>query len=357
MIDREEIRKMVSSIVCSGHTQNIVDAGIVRDIVVQKERVAFTVVQWLDDPSISQWIEQKIRDVLAPTRCTTVHIRHRLATEQEKQGILLKINPSDTSARIQPGREPTEHSFTIIAVASGKGGVGKTTVAINLAVALERKGLRVGLLDADIYGFSIPEMMNIRSLPAVDDEGNVYPVHHHGISVMSMGFFVEDNAPVVWRGPMLGKMLHKFIHTIQWGPLDILIVDLPPGTGDIALDVHQMLPTSSFLIVTTPHDTAAFVAARAGAMAKKTNHPIIGVVENMSWFEMTPGEKHLVFGSGGGQRLASVLETEQLVQLPLIPLAQQEQTAVYVEHPLMTPLFDHLAVHVIERTQCAMKTD
>lgn len=204
-----------------------------------------------------------------------------------------------------------------IAVASGKGGVGKSTVAVNLAVALQRLGKKVGLIDADIYGFSVPDMMGITTRPVV--RGNkVIPVERKGIKVISMGFFVEDNAPVIWRGPMLGKMLNNFFNEVEWGDLDYLLLDLPPGTGDIALDVHTMLPSCKEVIVTTPHPTAAFVAARAGAMAKRTEHEIVGVIENMAYFESKlTGEKEYVFGNGGGKKLSEELETDLLGQIPL----------------------------------------
>jgi len=204
-----------------------------------------------------------------------------------------------------------------LAIASGKGGVGKSTVSVNLAVSLARLGKKVGLIDADIYGFSVPDMMGITERPIVRGE-KIIPVERFGVKVISMGFFVEDNSPVIWRGPMLGKMLKNFFDEVEWGKLDYLLLDLPPGTGDVALDVHTMLPTSKEIIVTTPHPTAAFVAARAGAMAVRTNHEVVGVIENMSYFESkTTGEREYIFGKGGGQKLAEELQTDLLGQLPL----------------------------------------
>ena len=212
----------------------------------------------------------------------------------------------------------SERSGTqFIAVASGKGGVGKSTVTVNLAVALARRGKRVGLIDADIYGFSVPDMMGIEERPEIVD-GRIQPIDRFGVKVISMGFFVEDNSPIVWRGPMLGRMLRNFFQEVEWGDVDYVLLDLPPGTGDVALDVHQILPQSKEIIVTTPHATAAFVAARAGAMAITTEHEIIGVVENMSYYvNPSTKEKEYVFGRGGGAKLAETLHTPLLAQIPL----------------------------------------
>jgi len=233
---------------------------------------------------------------------------------------------------------------TYIAIASGKGGVGKSTVSVNLAVALARLGKKVGLIDADIYGFSVPDMMGITERPTVRGD-KIIPVERFGVKVISMAFFVEDNAPVIWRGPMLGKMLNNFFKEVEWGELDYLLLDLPPGTGDVALDVHTLLPSCKEIIVTTPHPTAAFVAARAGAMALRTEHEIIGVIENMSYYESRKtGEREYVFGKGGGEKLAKELQTELLGQLPLQQPDWNDDDfapSVYAEdHPIGTIYMD-----------------
>jgi ATP-binding protein involved in chromosome partitioning len=213
-------------------------------------------------------------------------------------------------------------------------------------------GKKVGLIDADIYGFSIPDMMGITDRPAVENE-KIIPVDRFGVKVISMGFFVEDNAPIIWRGPMLGKMLNSFFGEVEWGELDYLLLDLPPGTGDIALDVHSMLPSCKEIIVTTPHPTAAFVAARAGAMALKTEHEILGVIENMSYFESKlTGEKEYVFGKGGGDKLAEELNTEVLGRLPLAqPDWNEEEFApsIYQEDHRTGKLYLEIAEMVVNR--------
>lgn len=255
-------------------------------------------------------LQTQIVNVLKEAGAETVGIRfselaeevlaqHRQAAPEKEEKSLLT---SDT---------------TFIAIASGKGGVGKSTVSVNLAVSLARLGKKVGLIDADIYGFSVPDMMGITKRPVVRGE-KILPVERFGVQVISMGFFVEDNAPIIWRGPMLGKMLNSFFNEVEWGELDYLLLDLPPGTGDVALDVHTMLPACKEIIVTTPHPTAAFVAARAGAMALRTDHEILGIIENMAYFESKlTGEKEYVFGQGGGDKLAEELKTEVLGRLPL----------------------------------------
>ncbi len=246
------------------------------------------------------------------------------------------------------------NSVEFISIASGKGGVGKSTVAVNLAVALAREGKKVGLVDADIYGFSVPDMMGIDERPGIDGK-EIIPVERHGVKVISMAFFVEENAPVIWRGPMLGKMLTNFFTEVQWGELDYLLLDLPPGTGDVALDVHSMLPSSKEIIVTTPHPTAAFVAARAGAMAKHTEHTILGVIENMSYFESKEtGKKEYVFGKGGGKKLSDELETQLFAELPLEQPTWNPNDfspSIYQSDDRLGELYNSIARKVIASTQ------
>ena len=277
-------------------------------------------------------LQMKIVDVLKKAGIDSVGIRFGELSEEEVE----KYRVGESSDGL--GLLSPTNKTTFIAIASGKGGVGKSTVSVNLATSLARLGKRVGLVDADIYGFSVPDMMGITHRPVVRGE-RIIPVERLGVKVISMGFFVEDNAPIIWRGPMLGKMLTSFFQEVEWGELDYLLLDLPPGTGDVALDVHNMLPACKEIIVTTPHPTAAFVAARAGAMAIKTDHEVIGVIENMSYFESkVTTEKEYVCGRGGGEKLAEELQTELLGQLPLQQPDWNEEDfapSIYEEdHPL-----------------------
>jgi ATP-binding protein involved in chromosome partitioning len=315
--------------------QSTVGLGLIRDVVVRESSVSLTVVLHPDSMGKQAELHNQIADKLSKIFEGEPHLRFRPMTEHEKADTLSKLQPpgspkpsapagGEQAAPVKGHAAGLEHNHLLnpesgihfIAVASGKGGVGKSTVTVNLAVALARQGKRVGLIDSDIYGFSVPDMMGIEERPEQVGE-KIKPIERFGVKVMSMGFFVEDNSPVVWRGPMLGKMLRNFFMEIDWGKLDYLLLDLPPGTGDVALDVHQMIPQSKEIIVTTPHATAAFVAARAGSMALRTNHEIIGVVENMAYYEAKDGSRDYVFGRGGGARLAETLHTNLLAQFPL----------------------------------------
>ncbi|REB07884.1 chromosome partitioning protein ParA [Sporosarcina sp. BI001-red] len=294
-------------------------------------------------------LQTKVVEVLKAAGANSVGIRF----EELPQETLEKFRGTATAAEAQDLLSPI-NDVTFISIASGKGGVGKSTVSVNLAVGLARLGKKVGLIDSDIYGFSVPDMMGVTESPVIRGD-RIIPVERKGVKVISMGFFVEDNAPVVWRGPMLGKVLDQFFRDVEWGELDYMILDLPPGTGDVALDIHQMIPASKEIVVTTPHPTAAFVAARAGAMALQTDHALLGVIENMSWFaSKQTGEKEFVFGSGGGKRLAEELRTELLGQIPLgQPDWDEEDFApsVYAaDHPIGKIYLD-IAQNVIDNIQ------
>jgi ATP-binding protein involved in chromosome partitioning len=208
----------------------------------------------------------------------------------------------------------------VLAIASGKGGVGKSSVTVNLAVALSRLGHRVGLLDADIYGFSAPRMLEVAYPPIVVAKTIVPPVAH-GVRCISMGFFVDEDQGVAWRGPMLHKAIEQFLVDVHWGPLDFLLVDMPPGTGDVAMSVGQQLPKAELYVVTTPQPAAARVAVRAGSVGRQLRMPVRGVIENMSWFTSRDGERHELFGHGGGQLVAETLDVPLLGQIPLVPNA------------------------------------
>jgi ATP-binding protein involved in chromosome partitioning len=313
---REEVLKALQHLVDPHYGKSIVELGGIKDVVIKGQTVALTCVLSKDEGVNKDKLKQDITEVLTRKEIEQVHIRFRVMTDFERAQLGQEAGTRSAGSKSVSLLSPSS-KVQFIAVASGKGGVGKSTVTVNLAASLSRLGKKVGIMDADIYGFSVPDMMGIEEQPRLEND-HIIPVERHGVKVISMGFFVQDNAPVIWRGPMLGKMLRNFFNEVNWGDLDYMLLDLPPGTGDVALDVHQLLPGCKEIIVTTPHATAAYVAARAGAMALHTDHEIIGVVENMSYYSCSKcGNKDYIFGRGGGGKLAEELHTELLAQIPL----------------------------------------
>lgn len=312
MLKEDDVKKLVGELTEPFLHKPLFELNAIKEIKIKPEKnhVSVKVALAKTGTAEQMQLQQTIVNTLKGEGANTVGLRF----EELPEEIVSKYKQET------PERKTlltSEKQPVYLAVASGKGGVGKSTVSVNLAIAFARMGKKVGLVDADIYGFSVPDMMGITVRPTIDGDF-IIPVERFGVKVMSMGFFVEENAPVVWRGPMLGKMLNNFFNEVDWGELDYLILDLPPGTGDVALDVHTMLPSSKEIIVSTPHPTAAFVAARAGAMAIKTDHEVVGVIENMAYYESRKtGEKEYVFGKGGGEKLAEELRVPLLGKIPL----------------------------------------
>jgi ATP-binding protein involved in chromosome partitioning len=253
-------------------------------------------------------------------------------SDQQKAALQQKLGrggglPDGSLAQVQ----------NVICVGSGKGGVGKSTLTANLAAALAAEGKRVGVLDADVWGYSIPRMYGLGATrPPVSAERKIIPLDAHDVKVMSIGFFVEEDAAVVWRGPMLHKALTQFLQDVDWGVLDYLLIDLPPGTGDVSMTLAQLLPQAKFLIVTTPQATAQKVARRAAQMAEKVDLEIAGVIENMSGFTTPDGQRYAIFGEGGGEELADELDVPLLGTVPLtMPLRAQADAGLplVVEDP------------------------
>jgi len=234
------------------------------------------------------------------------------AQRTELRTTLRGDNPVNEIPFAQPG-SPTR----VYAVASGKGGVGKSSVTVNLAVALAERGLQVGVLDADIYGFSVPRMLGVTGKPTQVDK-MIMPPQAHGVKVISIGMFTPGNTAVVWRGPMLHRALQQFLADVYWGDLDVLLMDLPPGTGDIAISLAQLVPSAELLVVTTPQLAAREVAERAGSIALQTHQQIVGVVENMSWLEQPDGSRLELFGAGGGQAVSESLSESTGTRVPLL---------------------------------------
>jgi ATP-binding protein involved in chromosome partitioning len=368
MVTKEQLTELLQDVMDPQYQQSVVLLNFIKDVMIKEDGISLTYVTTVEDEDYKKWAQAQVTAAVEKLGTSLSRIRFRAITDYERSqldqyaGGPPKV--SNDEKKQKPQTEPSKSSSALlspdskvefIAVASGKGGVGKSTVTVNLAVALARLGKKVGIIDADIYGFSVPDMMGIDGQPAMEDN-RIIPVEKQGVKVISMGFFVQDNAPIIWRGPMLGKMLKNFFNEVNWGELDYLLLDLPPGTGDVALDVHQMLPGSKEIIVTTPHATAAFVAARAGAMAVSTNHEILGVVENMSYYECQHcGKPEYIFGRGGGGKLAEELHTELLAQIPLgVPdnhISEPDfSPSIYKESSRTGLLYIDLAKKIIRKT-------
>ncbi|MGZ9586045.1 Mrp/NBP35 family ATP-binding protein [Paenibacillus marinisediminis] len=316
----ERIQKAIAQLIDEEYEKPLVDIGLIRDVLIREQSVALTMLMKEEDSDKQAAYRSAITDALNRVDVQDVHVRIKLITKDEKDRIVAsRLTPIATPPKPVQKQSPLlnpESGVQFLSIASGKGGVGKSTVTVNLALALHRAGKRVGIIDADIYGFSIPDMLGITEKP-MKENNRIVPVERMGVHVISTGFFVDSNSPVIWRGPLLGKMLSTFLNEVEWPALDYILIDLPPGTGDIPLYVHQNIPQCSEIIVTTPHSTASFVAARAGAMAQKTNHHILGVVENMAYFEDDCGKRHYLFGQGGGTQLSEQLQTKLLAQIPI----------------------------------------
>lgn len=246
----------------------------------------------------------------------SVKVSMGVMSDEQKKALREKLNGGRPEKEI-PFAQP-DSLTRVIAVTSGKGGVGKSSVTANLAAAMSQAGLKVGVMDADIYGFSIPRMLGVDHDPQVIDGMIIPPVGAGGVKVMSIGMFVPDGQPVIWRGPMLHRALQQFLADVFWGDLDVLLIDMPPGTGDVAISIAQLLPDSQILVVTTPQVAAAEVAERAGSIASQTQQKVIGVVENMSFLPQPDGSRLEIFGNGGGQSVSARLGAQLGYEVPLL---------------------------------------
>jgi ATP-binding protein involved in chromosome partitioning len=296
----------------------ITDLGMVKGFTVADRRVTVELLLTVSGCPLRDKLNSDITAALTKIPgIEEVRIDFGVMTEEQRKALQATLRGGEAAAEpVIPFAQPGSRT-RVYAVASGKGGVGKSSVTVNLAAALAQRGLSVGVIDADIYGHSVPRMLGADGRPTrVEDM--IMPPQSHGVKVISIGMFTAGNAAVVWRGPMLHRALQQFLADVYWGDLDVLLLDLPPGTGDVAISLAQLLPNAEILVVTTPQMAAAEVAERAGAIAMQTHQRLVGVVENMSWLELPDGSRMEVFGSGGGQTVADSLTTTVGASVPLL---------------------------------------
>ncbi len=295
----------------------ITELEMVRSVEVDGGRVAVEILLTVPGCPMKDRITREVTAaVQAVPGVTDVEVRLDVMSDEQRQALRDRLRGGPGAAREIPFNKPGSGT-RVYAIASGKGGVGKSSVTVNLAAALAAQGLKVGVLDADVYGFSVPRMLGVTGRPTkVDDM--IMPPEAHGVKVISIGMFVPGNQPVVWRGPMLHRALEQFLADVYWGDLDVLLLDLPPGTGDVAISTAQLLPNAELIVVTTPQAAAAEVAERAGAIAMQTKQPLVGVIENMAGMTLPDGTVLDVFGAGGGQRVADSLSTTVGAPVPLL---------------------------------------
>ena len=317
----EAIQSALKGVKYPGFSRDIVSFGLVRSVDFTDGTATVKLAVTTSDPSIPPKIRDAVESAVAAisgVRSADVEIAVSQASAPPKA-----VRAGSNEATALPGIK------YVVAVASGKGGVGKSTFSVNFACALAERlrerspSLRVGLMDCDIYGPTVPLMIGLKGRPQIDGESLV-PMEAHGVKVMSMGFLVDDDTPVVWRGPMIMKTIQQFVQNVNWGELEVLVVDLPPGTGDAQLSLVQTIPLTGAVLVTTPQLAATQIARKGGLMLEKVNVPVLGVVENMSYFEdPASGQRNYLFGQGGGARTADMLGTDLLGQIPLDPAIRE----------------------------------
>lgn len=337
----EAVREALTQVEDPEIHKPITELGMVRDVTIGSEGdVAIGVYLTVQGCPMKDTITQRVDSAVSEVEgVRSVSVDLDVMSDEQRTELRKQLRGNAEEPRI-PFAEPGSMT-RVYCVASGKGGVGKSSVTVNLAVSMAQRGMSVGVVDADIYGHSIPRMLGSGDKPT-QVENMIMPPQAHGVKLISIGMFTPGNTPVVWRGPMLHRALQQFLSDVFWGDLDVLLLDLPPGTGDIALSTAQLMPNAEILVVTTPQQAAAEVAERAGAIAMQTRQRLAGVVENMSWMELPDGQRMEPFGSGGGQIVADSLtravgsDVPLLGQVPLDPRLREVSdggSPFVLEHP------------------------
>jgi ATP-binding protein involved in chromosome partitioning len=315
MPTEQQVREVVGEIQDPELHRSLTDLNMVRDITIEDPEVTVLIALTIPGCPLKDYFYSVVPAKLqeAFPEIARVNVELTSMSEEERQSLIGGMR-KEAPAPFARSDSPTQ----VITVGSGKGGVGKSTTTVNLAASLSKLGHSVGLLDADVWGFSIPRMLGIHERPTVVED-MIMPPEMFGVKVVSIGLFTNEDTPVVWRGPMLHKALQQFLSDVHWDEPEYLLIDLPPGTGDVAMSIAQFLPGASMVIVTTPQAVAEKVAQRAGFMAEKTGINTVGVIENMSYFRGDDEKRYEIFGSGGGQTLAEKLEVPLLAQVPIDP--------------------------------------
>jgi ATP-binding protein involved in chromosome partitioning len=318
-IRKEQIKSALAQVLHPNYEKDLITLDLIQDLIIQDKYVSFTLEMPKKDDSLAHHLKEEctraIHKFVDPEAVLDITVGINISRQRELEG-----GEEPAQAQNQPQQEPILPGVKhVIAVASGKGGVGKSTVAANLAVSLAQSGAKVGLLDTDIYGPSVPTMFDVKERPNITTDKKLVPIEKHGVKLVSMGFLVDVDQAMIWRGPMVTSAVKQFMQEVNWGELDYLVLDLPPGTGDIQLTIVQTVPLTGAVIVSTPQTVALDDARKGVAMFSKVNVPVLGIVENMSYFvpDDMPEKKYYIFGKHGARRLAQKLEVPFLGEVPL----------------------------------------
>ena len=336
MITEDAVKQALQTVKYPGFSRDIMSFGIVKKIAVSGVAVSVHMDLNSSNREAAQQIKTESERAIRALGATSVFV------EVKTQAPATTPAPGTQAGAPNPWSQQNRMPGVkrVIAVASGKGGVGKSTVSVNLSCALKHLGARVGLLDCDIYGPSIPLMMGVHEKPTISEDEKLVPPENYGIKLMSMGFLIEGDNPVIWRGPMIMKTIQQFIHTVAWGDLDYLLIDLPPGTGDAQLSLCQTVPLDGGVIVTTPQEASLGVVRKGIGMFNKVNVPILGIVENMSYFTTPNGERVEIFGHGGGRAEAARQNAPFLGEIPIftdIRIGGDKGVPVTIDNPNSPP--------------------
>lgn len=337
-IQKEQIKSALTQVIHPTYKKDLVTLDLIQDVIIQEKYVSFTLELPKKDDQLSTSLKQQcteaIKKFVDTEIVTDITVGINISRQRELEGDTDKQS-SEPKKEQTPVLEGVKH---VIAVASGKGGVGKSTIAANLAVAMAQTGAKVGLLDTDIYGPSVPTMFGVTERPNITTQKKLVPIEKHGVHLVSMGFLIDRDQAMIWRGPMVTSAVKQFMQEVEWGELDYLILDLPPGTGDIQLTIVQTVPLTGAIVVSTPQTVALDDARKGVAMFSKVNVPVLGIVENMAYFvpDDMPEKKYYIFGKHGARKLAQKIEVPFLGEVPLrenIRKTSDDGTPVVADDP------------------------